>query len=154
MKRQKKREARRTKMREYKKSKKETKTSETVQEKEARLAKERERKRASRKRASCQKQGGRKDNCTSHPTAKMRDYNNSYMQNETTEKREARLAKNEGYKKSKSGTKTSETVEQREARVAKERERELLEKELPVKSKVGKKITALHIPLKKELPIL
>ena len=118
-----KREARLTKMKKYKKSKKETKTSETVQEKEARLAKECERKRASRKRASCQKQGGRKDNCTSHPIAKMREYNNSYMQNETTEKREARLTKMRESKKSKKETKTSETVQEKEARLAKERER-------------------------------
>ena len=54
-------------MREYKKSKKETKTSETVKQKEARLAKERQRKRASRKRTSRQKQAAKKDNCTSHP---------------------------------------------------------------------------------------
>ena len=48
----------------------------------------------------------------------------------------------------------SPPFKQREARLKKECERQLLEKELPVKSKVGEKIIAAHIQLKKELRIL
>ena len=58
------REARLAKMREYNISRKQ---NETAEQREARLTKKRERVRASRKRASCQKQGERKDKCNSHP---------------------------------------------------------------------------------------
>ena len=52
--------------------------------------------------------------------AKMREYNNSKRKNETGEQREARCAKKRKYNISK---KQNETAEQREARLAKNRER-------------------------------
>ena len=77
----------------------------------------------------------------------MTKYNDSKRRNETTEQREARLAKMKEYNSSK---RPSETTEQREARLAKECERELLEKE----HRVRKKIITAHFQLEKELPIL
>ena len=83
--------------------------------------------------------------------AKMRENINSKRKNETGEQREARCAKKREYNISK---KQNETAEQREARLAKNRERvRASRKELHLKTRLREKVNA-HIKLNKELLIL
>ena len=77
----------------------------------------------SRKYRNCMKKTNRQNESTEQREArlaKMREYNNSHTAKETTEQRNTRLAKMRKYNNSK---RQNETTEQREARLAKERER-------------------------------
>ena len=125
-------------MREYNNLNKAKIQNETTEEREARFAKMREynnSKKAKRQNETTEQRKAR--------LAKMRAYSNSKKgtkTNETTEQREARLVKMREYKNSKNERKINETNEQREARLAKERERKLIEKKLPLNSKVRKRV--------------
>ena len=113
------REARLAKMRKYNNSNKAKRQNETTEEREARLAKVREynkSRKAKRQNETTEEKEAR--------LAKVREYNKSRKarQNETTEEREARLAKKREYYNSRKARGQNETTEQNEARLTKVRE--------------------------------